>query len=66
MRPCKYYYRVYDQNDRLIFDHSSNDPRRLLKLLAMKSHDSEGNMYCSFYFAKRRETNIPTEILEGD
>lgn len=66
MKSSKYYCRVYDQNDRLIFDHSSHDPRRLLKLLDKASRDSEGNMYCSFYFAKRRETNIPTEILEGD
>ncbi len=60
----KYFYRVYDENNNLIFSHTSDYAYRLLKMADKESHDSSGATYCSWYFG-RVETNIDdrTEYL---
>lgn len=56
----KYFYKVTNQNGKIIFNHSSNDAEKLLRMARKESKDSCGNTYCDWYFATI-ETNIPYE-----
>lgn len=60
----KYYYKVTDENGRVIFDHSSDYAERLLKMADKASKDDGGAVFASWYFG-RVETNILERVLYG-
>lgn len=57
----KYFYKVTDQNENVIFNHTSDYAYKLIKMADKASHSSDGAIYANWYFAKV-ETNITDEI----
>lgn len=58
----KYYIKVVNEYGDTIFDHSSDNAEKLVKMLRRASHASDGNMWSEYYFAKTY-TNIPEKYL---